>query len=67
MDNLTIIERFEILIKYFEKKKEKVYFVMNLKGISGQNVNIKINNVHIYNYKSFPKFSFEQELTQIIV
>ncbi len=61
MDNLTINERFKILNKYFEKKKEKIYYVLNLKGISGKNVNIKINNVHIYNYKSFPQFGFEDE------
>lgn len=61
MDNLTISERFKILNKYFEKKKEKIYYVLNLKGISGKNVNIKINNVQIYNYKSFPQFGFEEK------
>lgn len=61
MDALTIYDRFKILDKYFEKKKEKIYYVVIIKGISGKNVNIKINNVHIYNYKLFPQFEFEKE------
>ncbi len=61
MNNLTIDDRFDILNKCFEKKKEKIYYVVVLKGISGENVNIKINNVHIYNYKMFPKFDFEKD------
>lgn len=61
MDNLTISDRFKSLSKYLDKKKEKIYYIVTLKGISGKNVNIKINNVHIYNYKMFPQFKFEEE------
>lgn len=67
MNKLTIDDRFETLIKYFDKKKEKIYYVMILKGISGKNVNIRINNVHIYNYKNFPQFEFEKDNNDKIV
>ena len=61
MNNLSISDRFNALNRCFEKKKEKIYYVVVLKGISGGIVNIKINNVHIYNYNMFPQFDFEKD------
>lgn len=49
IDNLTYKERIEAISNYFDKEPEKLRFVFQIKGLKGDDVNIKIGNVQIYN------------------
>ena len=59
IDKLTIRDRIKVLSLYFKKKKEKRYYLFNILGFEGENLDIKINNVNIYNWKTHHKFKIE--------
>lgn len=59
IDNLSIKERIEKLKLFFEKQKNKYYYLFNIKGIVGDFLDIKLNNVNIYNWKTKHKFEVE--------
>lgn len=71
IDNLTYEERIKAIAYYFDKKPEQLRFVFQVKGLKGDEVNIKIGNVQIYNPKTIRLFNnptkyfnefFEQEI-----
>lgn len=57
IDNLTYKERIQAISNYFDKEPEKLRFVFQIKGLKGDDVNIKIGNVQIYNPKSTRLFN----------
>lgn len=57
IDNLTVKERIQSISNYFDKEPEKLRFVFQIKGLKGDDVNIKIGNVQIYNPKSIRLFN----------
>lgn len=59
IDNLTIQNRIESLKYYYNKKASKYYYLFNVSGITGINLNIHLNNVDIYNWKTSYKFNVE--------
>jgi len=52
IDNLTLKDRIVAINHYFNKEPEEFRFIFQIKGIKGDDVNIKIGNVQIYNPKS---------------
>lgn len=59
IDNLTIQDRIESLKYYYNKETSKYYYLFNISGITGINLNIHLNNVDIYNWKTSYKFNVE--------
>lgn len=59
VDNLTIEDRIKSLKNYFDKKSRKYYYLFNISGIKGIDLNIKLNNVNIYNWKTSYRFKIE--------
>lgn len=59
IDNLTIQDRIESLKYYYNKETSKYYYLFNISGITGINLNIHLNNVDIYNWKTSYKFKVE--------
>lgn len=59
IDNLYVEDRIKALKMYFEKKKKKYYYMFNIKGIVGDYLDIHLNNVNIYNWKTKHKFKIE--------
>ena len=59
IDNLTIEDRIKSLKDYFNKKSYKYYYLFNISGIKGIDLNIRLNNVSIYNWKTSYKFPIE--------
>lgn len=59
MDNLTEQDRLKDLEKYFEKEEQVYWTVCSLEGLSGEELDIKIGDVRIYNAENFPQFAFE--------
>lgn len=59
INNLSIQNRIETLKLYFEKKKRKFYYLFNIEGIMGDYLDIYLNNVNIYNWKTKHKFKIE--------
>lgn len=59
IDNLTIQNRIDSLKYYYNKKASKCYYLFNISGIAGINLNIHLNNVDIYNWKTSYKFNVE--------
>lgn len=56
IDNLTEKDRVLALHHYLNIEGEKLRFVFQIKGLKGDNVNITIGNVQIYNPKSIQLF-----------
>lgn len=56
IESLTLEDRLLSLKNYFEKKPIEVRFVFQIKGLKGDNVNITIGNVQIYNPKTIRLF-----------
>lgn len=61
MESLTIKNRIESLKNYFEKHTKKYYYLFKINGIVGDNLNIHLNNVDIYNWRNFHKFDIEKD------
>ena len=59
IDKLSIKERIEKLSLFFKQEKNKYYYLFNIKGIVGDFLDIKLNNVNIYNWKTKHKFDME--------
>lgn len=59
IDNLTIQNRIDSLKSYFNKETSKYYYLFNISGISGIDLNLHLNNVEIYNWKTSSKFKVE--------
>lgn len=59
INNLSIENRIDTLNLYFEKEKSKYYYMFNIKGIVGDFLDIHLNNVNIYNWKTKHKFEVE--------
>lgn len=59
IDSLTVKNRIETLKSYFENKSNKFYYLFNIKGIVGDFLDIHLNNVNIYNWKTAHKFNIE--------
>lgn len=56
IDNLTEKDRIFALNNYLNKEGEQLRFVFQIKGLKGDNANITIGNVQIYNPKSMQLF-----------
>ena len=56
IDNLTDKDRILALCNYFDKEAEELKFVFQIKGLKGDDVNITIGDVQIYNPKSLRLF-----------
>ncbi len=61
LDNLTCRERILAINNYFTKKPEKLRFVFQVKGLKGDDVNITIGGVQIYNPKTTKLFTNPEE------
>jgi len=61
IEDLDVKDRIKYINKYFDVKKEKTYYVTTVNGIIGNGLNIYLNNVHVYDYKTFPQFNIEKE------
>ena len=59
IDNLTIQNRISSLKYYYNKEVSKCYYLFNISGITGIDLNLHLNNVDIYNWKTSYKFSVE--------
>lgn len=59
INNLSIEDRINALKLYFEKEKSKFYYLFNIKGIVGDLLDVHLNNVNIYNWKTNHKFDVE--------
>jgi len=57
LDNLSLEDRVLSLSNYFTKEAEELRFVFQIKGIKGDNVNIQIGDVQIYNPKTIRLFN----------
>lgn len=60
IDNLTSKDRISALCNYFDKEAEKLKFVFQIKGLKGDDVNITIGDVQIYNPKSLRLFDNDE-------
>lgn len=56
IDNLTDQDRILALNNYLNKEGEQLRFIFQIKGLKGDNANITIGNVQIYNPKSIQLF-----------
>ena len=61
--SLTNEERIKALSKYLKIKKTTYYYLYTVDGIVGDLLDIKVNNVNIYNYRNKAKFKMEKEET----
>lgn len=52
MDNLTYKDRILSLCNYLEKESKLLRFIFQIKGLKGDDINITIGNVQIYNPKT---------------
>ncbi len=52
IDSLTIEDRLLTLKTYLNKKPEKLKYIFQIQGLKGDDANIKIGNVQIYNPKT---------------
>ena len=59
INDLSIQKRIDTLKLYFEQKKRKFYYMFNMRGIVGDFLDIHLNNVDIYNWKTKYKFGIE--------
>jgi hypothetical protein len=59
IDNLNIQNRINSLKHYYNKKASKYYYLFNIRGITGLDLNLHLNNVEIYNWKTSHKFNVE--------
>ena len=59
ISDLSIQKRIDTLKLYFEQKKRKFYYMFNMRGIVGDFLDIHLNNVDIYNWKTKYKFGIE--------
>lgn len=59
IDNLSVNDRIKSLKTYFEQTNKKYYYLFNINGIAGLQLDIKLNNVYIYNWKTSYKFDIE--------
>jgi len=57
IDNLTLKERILSLENYFSNEGEEYRFVFQIKGLKGDDVNINLGNIQIYNPKSLKLFN----------
>lgn len=61
MESLTVRNRIHDMRRIFEQKPEKYVFVCGISGMKGQELDLEIGNVKIYNANLVPKFDFEKE------
>lgn len=59
--SLTNKERINALKKYIKIKVSTYYYLFTVDGIVGDLLDIKLNNVNIYNYRNKAKFNIERE------
>ena len=60
IDNLTSKDRILALCNYFDKEAEQFRFVFQINGLKGNDVNITIGDVQIYNPKSLRLFDSDE-------
>ncbi|MCM1174678.1 MAG: hypothetical protein NC341_06455 [Blautia sp.] len=61
MERLTLRDRIKDLAKLFEKQEQTYIFVCGVSGIKGENLDLEIGNVKLYNAVFYPKFGFERK------
>lgn len=64
MERLTVRDRIKDLSRLFEKQEQTYILVCGISGIKGEDLNLEIGNVKIYNAMFHPKFEFERAVEQ---